>query len=407
MVEFKTATLGNGLTLIGEIRKSAMSVACGFFVRTGSRDETPVISGVSHFLEHMMFKGTAKRSALDISYELGAMGAQSNAYTSSEITVYYGAVLPEFFERKLELLCDMLRPALDQKEFDTEKKVILEEISLYHDKPSHVLLEASLSNYFGDHGAGNSVLGSLESVGALTRDAMLDYFQRRYSPSNMVLAASGNFDWDRFVDLADNYCSSWRNFGCGRELKSYRSPGGSYTIKKSNLQKGYACLLGTGVGAQDSCLPSAEVLSCIIGDFTGSRAYWELIDKGLADSASVDVDSMDGVGVILGYVSSDPERIDEVTDTLQALLLDPLSFSDEDLQRARTKIRTRLVLQGESSLKRLHSIGVDWVYLGSYESLEDKLEKYSKVTRATVEDYISRVPFGPLCRNTLIPENSK
>ena len=143
-LKFKSTVLKNGLRVVGEQRSSAVSSALGFFVKTGARDEEADVSGVSHFLEHMMFKGTEKRSALDITYQLGAMGAQANAYTSEENTVYYAAVLPEYFSDALELLSDMLRPALTEEEFKVEKKVILEEIALYQDRPTHVLFEASV-----------------------------------------------------------------------------------------------------------------------------------------------------------------------------------------------------------------------------------------------------------------------
>ena len=143
-MDFKKYTLENNLTLLGEVNPHAKSVALGFFVKTGARDETADVSGVSHFLEHMMFKGTEKRSALDVTYDLGNLGAQANAFTSEENTVYYASVLPEYFEDTLELLSDMLRPSLSQEEYDVEKKVILEEIALYQDHPMHILFEASM-----------------------------------------------------------------------------------------------------------------------------------------------------------------------------------------------------------------------------------------------------------------------
>ena len=127
--------LANDLVLLGEIKKTTKSAAIGFFVGTGSRDELVSEVGVSHFLEHMMFKGSAKRSAIDLTYALGAIGAQANAFTSEENTVFYGAVLPEYFSAMQEILSHMLRPALLTEEFDTEKKVILEEIALYEDRP--------------------------------------------------------------------------------------------------------------------------------------------------------------------------------------------------------------------------------------------------------------------------------
>lgn len=165
---FKKEQLSNGLTLLGESNPANVSSAIGFFVKTGARDETAVESGLSHFLEHMLFKGTPTRSAIQINLELGNLGAQANAFTSEENTVYYAAVIPERFAEMQELLSDMLRPSLDPNEFAMEKKVILEEIALYQDRPHFYLFEQAFKDYFGSHPAGNSVLGTHASVSALT-----------------------------------------------------------------------------------------------------------------------------------------------------------------------------------------------------------------------------------------------
>src|ERR1043166_3006593 len=209
MLTFKHTQLKNGLDIIAEVNDSAYSAAVGFMVKTGSRDESPAVSGVSHFLEHMMFKGTAKRNSQQVNEEFDAMGAKNNAFTSNEVTCYWAQVLPEFTERALELLSDMMRPALRDDDFNMEKKVILEEIALYLDRPAHVLFEAIMADHFEKHPMANSVLGSKESVGALSREQMKDYFDSRYGPGNMALAAAGNIDFDAFMQLAEKYCGHW------------------------------------------------------------------------------------------------------------------------------------------------------------------------------------------------------
>ena len=161
-MQFKQQRLPNGLTIIAEVNPAAASMALGFFVRTGSRDESPAlpISGVSHFLEHMMFKGTERRSPFDINRQFDEMGAAYNAFTSEENTVYFGAVLPEFQTPVLDLLADMMRPALREDDFQTEKKVILEEIALYQDRPHYRLFEKIMAEHFGDHPLSHGVLGT-------------------------------------------------------------------------------------------------------------------------------------------------------------------------------------------------------------------------------------------------------
>src|SRR6185312_7363460 len=155
-MSFQQHRLSNGLTIIGEPKASAQSMAAGFFVKTGARDETPEVSGVSHFLEHMMFKGTARRSAEDINREFDEIGADSNAFTSEEVTVYYGSVLPEFQDRLLDILSDMMRPSLNGDDFDVEKGVILEEIAMYQDQPQSTVSDLLRREHFGEHPLGNS-----------------------------------------------------------------------------------------------------------------------------------------------------------------------------------------------------------------------------------------------------------
>ncbi len=402
-ITFSTTVLPNGLTLVGEQRSTAVSAAIGFFVQTGARDEEPLLSGVSHFLEHMMFKGTEKRSCLDITYEMGAMGAQSNAYTSEENTVYYMAVLPEYVADALELLSDMLRPSLRPDDFEMEKKVILEEIALYQDKPTHVLFETAIRKFFGSHPAGNSVLGRTEGISALTHQQMRGYFERRYTASNIVLGAAGNFSWNEFVSLAQKYCGGWPAGEAGRERRGHVPEQGRHGLSKSELLQAHFCAVAPGPSASDERRYAAELVGCVLGDSSGSRAFWGLIDKGLADVATIDCDTMDGTGIIFGYASSTPEQIDEVAEILVNIMNTPKVFTNEELEYAKTKVATRLVLQGESSLRRLMAIGNDWIYRKEYVPLDEELARIQLVDRSSVELMLELFTFAPTTFVTLLP----
>src|SRR5438132_2755705 len=180
MVPFHSHVLDNGLQIIGETSPSARSVALGFFVRTGSRDETPDVSGVSHFLEHMVFKGTPRRSALDVNRDFDRIGAHYNAFTSEENTVFYAAILPEYIPQAVDILADILRPSLRTEDFDMEKNVIIEEIGMYEDQPMFSAYDNAKRVYFAEHPLGNSILGTPDSIRALTREQMNGYFERRY-----------------------------------------------------------------------------------------------------------------------------------------------------------------------------------------------------------------------------------
>src|SRR5579871_3814158 len=214
---FHQHVLANGLRIIGEDSPTARSVAVGFFVRTGSRDETPEVSGVTHFLEHMVFKGTPRRSAFDVNRDFDKIGADYNAFTSEENTVFHACVLPEYLPQAVDVIADILRPSLRGEDFDTEKKVILEEIGMYEDQPMWSAYDHAKRAYFADHPLGNSVLGTPASITALTRDQMHTYFQRRYVAPNIIVAAAGNFEWPRFVDLIEKHCGQWQKGETGRQ----------------------------------------------------------------------------------------------------------------------------------------------------------------------------------------------
>src|SRR5580698_5388552 len=190
-LQFHHHQLSNGLDIIAEINPDAHSFAAGMYVNTGSRDETFEINGVSHFLEHMMFKGSSKYTWEDVNRIFDEIGARYNAYTSQEMTAYYANVLPEFTEKAIEHLSHLLRPAIRKADFDTEKNVILEEIAMYLDDPGHRLYEKLMEVHFGNHPLSMSVLGTSESIQRLQRDQMAGYFRSRYGPGNMVLAATG------------------------------------------------------------------------------------------------------------------------------------------------------------------------------------------------------------------------
>ncbi len=238
-MEFRSHTLDNGLQIVAECNPQAYSTALGFFVNTGARDEKPSIAGVSHFLEHMVFKGTPNRTAAEVNLELDEIGSHSNAFTSEEHTVYYAAVVPEYQSRVVELLADILRPSLRNDDFETEKMVIIEEIRKYDDQPPFGAHEKCMEAYFGDHPLGNNVLGTEESVSALTSEQMRGYFQQRYSPENITLAASGNVHFDQLIHDAKERCGSWERFTTQREMQLPTPQAATHVIHRENVTQQY------------------------------------------------------------------------------------------------------------------------------------------------------------------------
>jgi predicted Zn-dependent peptidase len=405
MLIFKQAKLSNGLDVIGEINDAAHSVALGFMVKTGSRDESPEISGVSHFLEHMMFKGTAKRNSQQVNEEFDAMGAKNNAFTSNEVTCYWAQVLPEFSERALELLSDMMRPSLRPDDFDMEKKVIIEEISLYLDRPSHVLFEAIMAEHFEKHPMANSVLGTKESIADLARDQMKRYFDSRYGPGNMVLAVAGNIDFDAFVRQAETYCGRWQTLKVDRAYPAPVLRSKRHHIHDPKLKRHYIAGLCPGPSAQDDSRYAAMVLADVLGDHEGSRLFWALVEPGLADEADFSFYPHDRTGSFMVYASCDPERASQV----EGILLGELSkvlkegLTEEEVQRSKNKIESATVLQGESTLGRMRGLASRWTYNREYRSLEEDLAKLESITRANLLQVAAASSFAPMTLTTLGP----
>ena len=384
-MEFKKATLENGLVVVGEVNRAAKSAAVGFFVRTGSRDESGEINGVSHFLEHMLFKGTERLSAQAVNEGFDRRGAQFNAFTSEENTVFYAAVLPEYLVEVTELWGELMRPALRDEDFAIEKNVIKEEIAMYKDLPGFDVMERCRGLYFGGHPCGNSVLGSEESIEGLTAGQMRGYFERRYAPNNMVLACAGNFDWEQVVRIAEERCGGWRAQDAGREVGQVGGSGKKERSEKGNLVREHICLMSPGVAAQDERRHAASLLASIVGDDVGSRYFWGLVDKALAEAATMQFGAMDGTGAFVSYISCSSENVAKVRDIVGGIFEDLASkgVSENELRKAKNKVVSALVIKNELPMGRLIDLGFNWVYLGRYRAVEEDI---SAVRAVTVED---------------------
>src|SRR5713226_3627122 len=244
---FHSQVLKNGLKIIGETSPSARSTAIGFFVRTGSRDETPDVCGVTHFLEHMVFKGTPRRTALDVNRDFDKIGADYNAFTSEENTVFYASVLPEYIPAAVDILADILRPSLRQDDFDMEKNVIIEEIGMYEDQPMWSAYDRAKRAYFADHPLGNSILGTPESIRALTRAQMHGYFQRRYVAPNITVVVAGNFAWQPFVAEIEKRCADWAAGPTVRQnVRETRGSGTFGVLTKAKVAQEHVFLISPG-----------------------------------------------------------------------------------------------------------------------------------------------------------------
>src|SRR5262245_61030801 len=259
---FHSHKLPNGLTIIGESSPSARSVALGFFVRTGSRDETSEVSGVSHFLEHMAFKGSERRTAFDVNRDFDRIGADYNASTSEENTIYHAAVLPEYLPKALDVLADLLQPSIRQEDFDTEKQVIINEIGRYEDMPGWSAYDHAHRLYFSSHKLGNTILGTPASITALSREQMEAYFRRRYVAPNITVSVAGHFDWPAVVDLIEKQCSNWPSTPAPRtDLGETPGSGQSAVVTREKVSQEYVFLMSPGPMARSPLRHAADLLS--------------------------------------------------------------------------------------------------------------------------------------------------
>ena len=400
-MQFREHQLANGLEIVAECNPNAHTASLGFFVRTGSRDENDSNWGVSHFLEHMTFKGTAKRSAADVNRELDEIGSSSNAYTTEEQTVYYATVLSEYQERALELLADIMRPALRTEDFDMEKQVILEEIAKYEDQPPFGANEKVMAAHFGSHPLSRSVLGTVKSVGDLTPEQMRAYFDERYSPNNMVLVAAGHVDFDRLISAADNLCGLWPTFETARLISRAQHHTGFGAIKNDLATQEYVVQVTNGPAAEDEERYAARLLSLILGDESGSRLYWDLVETGIAEYAAMESYGFQGTGVFMTFLCCEPAateaNLKQIHQTWLAAESD--GVKESEVKQAKNKLCAHIILSAERASSRLFSVGGNWIKRRSYQTVRETVDAFQKVKREDIDAVLEQFP---LSKNTTV-----
>jgi predicted Zn-dependent peptidase len=397
-MNFHHTTLDNGLEVIAELNDRAYSVAAGFFVKTGSRDESGELAGVSHFLEHMTFKGTARRDAVAVNRDFDRVGAKHNAQTSEEDTFYHVTCLPEYLPQAFDVLSDILRPTLRTVDFETEKQVIIEEIRMYLDNPMSVAYEAAKVAHFGSHPLGNSILGTVESITALQADQMREYFTRRYSPPNIVLAFAGKSEWGPLVELANSQCGAWQGNAADRIAGPVHGTGSFQAILRADDQQQTVVAACNGPSLESPDRYAAHLLATILGDHTGSRLYWTLIDPGLADGAELSYQDYNQAGAFFSFLSCEPSSTQANLDRIAQVYRNAISHgvTEEELIQAKNKVLARSVLRSERPMGRLASLGFHWMYRRTYISVEQELEAFNKVTVLDLRRLLANWPLWPL-----------
>ena len=407
----RRSVLPGGLRVVTEFLPSVRSVALGIWVGVGSRDEDVPHAGATHYLEHLLFKGTRKRTALEISSVMDAVGGEMNAFTAKEYTCYYARVLDADLPLAIDVLSDMVTASLiEPRDVDAERNVVLEEIAMNDDDPTDSVHEAFTSHLFGDTPLGRPILGTVDSINAITRDQILEHYVARYTPPHLVVAAAGNVDHDAMVaGVRAAFGPALSGFGAAE-------PAGPRLRGSGGLWDGYGPAAGTGVKLVSRSIEQANlvlgceglartddrrfalgVLNAALGGGMSSRLFQEVREKrGLAYSVYSFTAQHADTGLWGVYVGCLPSKADEVlsicTDELAKIIADGLS--DAELDRGKGQVRGGIVLGLEDPSSRMTRLGKSELVYPRLEPLDELISAIDAVThddvRAIAEEVLTR-----------------
>lgn len=395
------SSLHNGIRVLTENIPHAHSVSIGIWVTTGSRHESAETSGIAHFIEHLLFKGTQKRTALDIAREIDSVGGVLNAFTTREFVCFYAKVLSEYLNRAVDLLSDIfLNSVFDPEEIEKERKVILQEIWMVKDSPDHYIHDLFCLNFWKNHPLGKSILGTEESVGSIKLEDILAFKNERFKAGDIIIAAAGRVDHDELVNLLNVL---FHAVPSGTIKESLKSP----TYKKRvdaverNLEQIHLCL-GTMALQQNHPLRyESYILNTILGGSMSSRLFQEIREnKGLAYSVYSYLSSHSDTGSLVIYAGTSPERMLEVI----AITVDELKklkhqrIPEQELKNAKEHLKGNLLLSLESCDNRMTKLAKNEIYFGRQVTIEEITASIEKVTSDSlmhlanelfVEDYFT------------------
>jgi predicted Zn-dependent peptidase len=412
---YRKLVLDNGVRVVTERMPTLKSVTVGVWVNTGSRDEQPSQAGYSHFIEHMLFKGTRKRSSAEISREIDVLGGEMNAFTSRETTTYYVKVLDQQLERALELLSDLFHHScFAPKEIQKEKQVVLEEIRMVQDDPEDLVQELHMGQVLGRHPLGRSILGREKTIRGLRRQDLLNYIETHYNPGQTVVSIAGNFEQAKLDPMVVRY------FGKGRATKSIHDNGrrvpdvhGGVLLKKKRLEQVHLCLGLKGVAASHHDRYALYALNSVLGGSVSSRLFQEIREKrGLAYSIYSFLSGYSDGGMITVYAATRPKEVDRVVDLVcrEIRKIGIKGVEQKELERAKTQMKGSLMLSLESSHSRMSKLAKDELTYGRHTSLDDMLVHIDRVNveqvfnvgrQFFVLDSLAITGLGPLAPRSL------
>ena len=380
---FDQITLSNGLRIVGERLTHVRSCTVGVWVKVGSMNERPDENGLSHFIEHMVFKGTQKRSARDIAEEMDDVGGQLNAFTSKDCTCFYAKVIDEDLKLAMDILSDLaLRPRFDDAELQKERGVVLEEIAMVEDTPDD-LVNDILSEAQFEGSLQRPILGSAELIRGYTRDDLLRYWGRHYHAKNMVLAIAGNYDWDVFLQYVDTFFSTFPNEEPPVALPETQRLLSGRKAKEKDTEQIQIALGYPGIELGNDEVYAFSVFNNAIGGGMSSRLVQRIREElGMAYSVYTFPTSYPGCGTFTVYAGTSPDNVDVVLAEIQTELEKALhdGLTEKEFASAKAQLKGGYLLGLESSSGRMQSIGRSTLLLDRLTLPEETLAKIEAVT---------------------------
>lgn len=371
------------------------SVSIGLWFRSGSIYEAESQNGLSHFIEHMLFKGTEKRSAKDIAQTLDAVGGQLNAFTAKECTCFYSKVLDEHLELALELLSDMVfNSTFLEQEIEKEKGVVLEEISMYEDSPDDVVHELLSANFFKSHPLGFPILGTRKNIEGFTREKIINYFKRFYVPQNLVISIAGNYNEELLYQLLDKYFGNWMELKHNYNEPPLFTPGKGIFYKYRDIEQTHLCIGYPGVVLGDENLYALMVFNNIFGGGMSSRLFQKVREEyGLAYSVFSFPSSYVHGGLFTIYAGLRPSQIEQA----MSLILQEIrniknrDITHEELSMAREQLKGNYILGLESTNSRMTAIGRSQLLLGRTMTPDEVLLRIDNVSMDSIYEIVDKM----------------
>lgn len=391
---FNLVTMDNYTQILTETVPHVRSISIGFFVDIGSRYEQPDINGSSHFIEHLMFKGTRRRTAKDIAEELDAVGGQLNAFTTKEYTCYYARVLDEHFDLAVDLLSDMLfESKFDPSDIDRERNVIIEEIKMYEDTPDELVHDIFASSIWRGHSLGQPIIGTADVINSLSRDRLYDHYKTHYNPGRMIVAVAGNISHDAVI-------SKLRGIFEGKEGKEHprqvNTPATQQQIicRSKETEQVHLIVGAPGLKLDHENIYVMQIINTILGGGLSSRLFQEIREqRGLVYSVYSYHSSYHDTGLFGVYAGLSKQNVDEVLALIfkQVKDIQVNGVREEELHRAKEQLKGNLFLSLENVNTRMSRLGKSQLYLGKVVTPEEIINKVNRVTIGGIQELAREV----------------